>query len=620
MIPVSKINLNNLSLIYRSRLIIKIISWTNLIFYLVLSMSYAEDLKGIDQQSKRLLEYSEKIITNESASEYSLKLIRSRLVKIRSNLLENEKIQLDRVRNLTDQIRAMDSPVLDDEIMSDQLKDLKERLKFNLAEESFPLAFSRSARERADQFIDKIDVILLERFKLKKKKKSPSPLNFLTWGSTILELSAISQEIINQVNKLPEFFIDKTSIGILEPIFFLVFGISLFWLKKFLRKEIDVRVIVAKKKNLQTIFLVLENLIQLILPVLGYFLIFNGLKSVTIFGIYSELFFDYALRMILSIVVARWLVLSLASKSIQVGHLFNFEIKKEKKVIRLVTFLAINFSTLLLIEMLNKGFNLSQISLVNLYFPIIIITALTLFNLSKIIKTAENYKAFTERSFTFSKIIRKFIFAATIVIPVLTAFGYLEASLYFLKGIILSLAVAGGAHVGFRVLDVIIKNVFNFQNDISSTEELRTLDKLISSFAAFIIIIISLIVISLVWGLGINNLQDIWFRINEGVPFGSSRITPSSLAKFLIIFSLGYILTRFLQTLLKEKILPSTNLDAGGKGALLSGLGYIGYFLAGILALSSTGLDLSSLAILAGALSVGLGFGMQTIVSNFVCE
>lgn len=102
------------------------------------------------------------------------------------------------------------------------------------------------------------------------------------------------------------------------------------------------------------------------------------------------------------------------------------------------------------------------------------------------------------------------------------------------------------------------------------------------------------------------------------INFEGTSLTLLMIVKFLSVFVIGFILG----WLYKNKIMKSSKIKfhlSSANRTILANLGYYAIiFLTIIISFNTVGLDLSSLAVVAGALSVGIGFGLQNIVSNFI--
>ncbi|GAA0630634.1 mechanosensitive ion channel domain-containing protein [Thalassospira tepidiphila] len=103
-----------------------------------------------------------------------------------------------------------------------------------------------------------------------------------------------------------------------------------------------------------------------------------------------------------------------------------------------------------------------------------------------------------------------------------------------------------------------------------------------------------------------------------GIQVGGIHFSLRSIMLAALMFVIVLAVMRFFQRMLSTRVLPNTKLDQGLQHSVSAIFGYAGICLAILLAVSAAGLDLSNLAIIAGAISVGIGFGMQSIVNNFV--
>jgi small-conductance mechanosensitive channel len=103
-----------------------------------------------------------------------------------------------------------------------------------------------------------------------------------------------------------------------------------------------------------------------------------------------------------------------------------------------------------------------------------------------------------------------------------------------------------------------------------------------------------------------------------GFKVGGVTLSVSSLLVAGAALAIVMAATRALQNWLSSRYLPRTRLDAGVSNSIRTIVGYVGVLAALAISSAQLGLDYQKLAIVAGALSVGIGFGLQSIANNFV--
>jgi potassium-dependent mechanosensitive channel len=106
--------------------------------------------------------------------------------------------------------------------------------------------------------------------------------------------------------------------------------------------------------------------------------------------------------------------------------------------------------------------------------------------------------------------------------------------------------------------------------------------------------------------------------LNTRLTLGSLNISVHSILAFLIVVWASFLVSRFLRFLLEEDVYHHFHLAPGIPYATSTMLHYAILLLGFCIALGTLGIDLTKITILAGAFSVGIGFGLQNVINNFV--
>ncbi|MFO1203015.1 MAG: DUF3772 domain-containing protein [Tabrizicola sp.] len=562
---------------------------------------------------ERMAERAEAEIENRNTSTDRMEEIRSQLAKWRAALLNAQSANSARIATLRQQIDALGPAPADGATEADEISARRSELAGQLVKLQAPGIAAEEAYRRADGLIDEIDRTLRERQADQLLQLWPSPLNPGNWpeaaigfADTVQRLWDETAEAWDDPKARAELF---NNLPLIIVLVIVAVGLVVYvrrWIERFtdrLHQGATVRG--------RNFWALIASLGGIILPTLGVVALSWALLAS---GMLGEIGAQIAVVLpIAGFVVfsAAWLGARAFPRLQGDGAVLPLppERRAEGRFLSVLMGLVIGANMVRGAAMDAQAYSDATTSVMT--FPILLTGGLVLMRLGRTLrKTREADEKSANYSLRLIQLLARGLTALGVLGPVLAGFGYVQAAEAVIYPAMMSFALV-------TFLFILQRMIGDGWALITKQEETGR-DALVPVLAGFVLSIASLPVLALIWGARFSDLTELWTRFTEGFQLGSTKISPTDFMIFAIVFVIGYMLTRLFQGALRTTILPKTKMDQGGQTALVAGVGYVGIFLAALIAINAAGIDLSGLAIVAGALSVGIGFGLQTIVSNFV--
>lgn len=560
------------------------------------------------------------VIQSESATDQVLSNLRAELVDWRGRLSAAQSVNGARIETVQAQIDALGPIPAEGEIEADAIATQRSDLNAQLTDLVTPRQQAEVAQSEASGLIGEIDALLRDRQTRAFFEVGPSPLSPTLMAEAAGKLTDATRVIGQELSSSWANPSDRVLARENRPqvLFLLILAAALIlrgraWME---RLALSIYRYAGRGRGVGG-FIV--SLGQVVAPVLGLVVLNEAAKLTGFFGPHGTT--GMASLPLFGVILfgARWLGAKVFPRNDGIRAMFDLDaaLRREGRLLAaaLGVILALDLA---LTTVLSIGPN-SDTALPMLRFPLFIAIGVVLFFLGRLMLRAATPQGTTRSAddpHTFraqlAVTLGRALMLLAVVVPVLSATGYGRAANDIGIPTVLTLAMLAF----LATLMVVVRDVFELiAGEDKEAGGAMPLTPLLISYA---MVIASLPVLALVWGARVADLTEMWARFSDGFALGSTRLTPGDGLTALIVFLLGLGLTRLVQGALRVSVLPRTRIALGGRTAITSGVGYVGIFLAVIVAIMAAGIDLSNLALVAGALSVGIGFGLQNIVSNFV--
>ncbi len=568
---------------------------------------------------------AEEALAAAKASNRALEDMRARIVDWRKTFDDARAAnqpQIDSVKGQIDDLGplpeggAPEAP----EIISKR-KELAERLSRLQA----PSAQASAAYRRADGIVKQVDALIRDRQAKELLRLMPSPANPLHWPSGAAVLTQGIKTLWAEIDGAWGDMARRASLknnmpGILGC---LLIAALLLWRGPGAMERLSIRLQNRTAMRARYVVAALVSLGQIVVPVAGMVLVFVAIHLSSITGPRLEALAAALPFAALSFFAARWLGSWIFPDEARGGILLTDRPSEARFHVNAIGLLhaSEHFRTAFTTEVRPP---LSQAAQAVWLAPLVCIMAIFTLRLGLLLRRqrlhheraadgAEAPLGHTEAVLFRNRVIGLFgtlIIAGSVIAPALALVGYVAAANALMWPMVGSMALAGFIILGQRFLTDIYITITR------TGDEGR--EALVPVLTGFFLVLLSLPLLAVIWGARTADLWEVWAQFQSGIRLGGTRISPMAIVTLFVVFALGYMATRLVQGAMRASILPRTRLDKGAQTAAVSGLGYLGLLTSALVAVTAAGIDLSALAIVAGALSVGIGFGLQNIVQNFI--